>query len=108
MAGGSSEVAPLCLLWLEVGTPLLFCTSAHVASRHVFLVLLCLTRAGEMAMPRYTGQMADWIMNEEAPEAFTNAITAMVVLTIGRFVEFAFLHFSKISPWHSKLNVVKR
>ncbi|CAF88941.1 unnamed protein product, partial [Tetraodon nigroviridis] len=39
-------------------------------------------RVGEMAMPHYTGRVADWIMNKEAPEAFTNAITVMALLTI--------------------------
>lgn len=39
-----------------------------------------------MAMPHYTGRVADWIMNKEAPEAFTNAITVMALLTIARLV----------------------
>lgn len=41
-----------------------------------------------MAIPRYTGRVADWIMNEEAPEAFADAITTMALLTIARLVFF--------------------
>lgn len=37
-----------------------------------------------MAIPQYTGHMADWIMNEEAPDAFTEAITIMTLMTIAR------------------------
>lgn len=44
-------------------------------------------------MPRYTGRVADWIMNKEAPEAFTNAITAMALLTFARLVHLTFLPF---------------
>lgn len=35
-----------------------------------------------MAVPQYTGRVADWIINEEAPDAFTEAITVMTVMTI--------------------------
>lgn len=37
-----------------------------------------------MAIPQYTGRMADWIINEEAPDAFSQAITIMTVLTFAR------------------------
>lgn len=40
--------------------------------------------SGEMAFPQYTGRVADWIMNEEAPDAFTEAITFMALMTIAR------------------------
>lgn len=50
----------------------------------------CRCAPGEMAMPRYTGRVADWIMNKEAPEAFTNAVTAMALLTIARLVTLPF------------------
>lgn len=37
-----------------------------------------------MAIPQYTGRVADWIINEEAPDAFTEAITVMTLMTIAR------------------------
>lgn len=40
--------------------------------------------SGEMAIPQYTGRVADWIINEEAPDAFTEAITIMTLMTIAR------------------------
>ncbi|XP_037532638.1 antigen peptide transporter 1 [Nematolebias whitei] len=52
----------------------------------VVLVLVVLSSCGEMAVPHYTGRMADWIMNEEAPDAFTRAITIMTLLTIASAV----------------------
>ncbi|MBN3281379.1 TAP1 protein, partial [Polyodon spathula] len=55
----------------------------HFAVVGVFLVVSSL---GEMAIPYYTGRMTDWIMNEEEPEAFNNAITAMALITIGSTV----------------------
>uniref|UniRef100_A0A8C6T993 Transporter 1, ATP-binding cassette, sub-family B (MDR/TAP) n=1 Tax=Neogobius melanostomus TaxID=47308 RepID=A0A8C6T993_9GOBI len=48
----------------------------------VVLVLVVLSSYGEMAFPQYTGRVADWIMNEEAPDAFTEAIRYMVILTV--------------------------
>ncbi|XP_058866651.1 antigen peptide transporter 1-like [Acipenser ruthenus] len=55
----------------------------HFAAVGFFLVVSSL---GEMAIPYYTGRMTDWIMNEEEPEAFNNAITAMALITIGSTV----------------------
>ncbi|XP_041081978.1 antigen peptide transporter 1-like, partial [Polyodon spathula] len=55
----------------------------HFAVVGFFLVVSSL---GEMAIPYYTGRMTDWIMNEEEPEAFNNAITAMALITIGSAV----------------------
>lgn len=53
------------------------------------LVLVILSSCGEMAFPQYTGRVADWIMNEEAPDAFTEAITFMALMTIASaFLEF--------------------
>ncbi|XP_035528887.1 antigen peptide transporter 1 [Morone saxatilis] len=49
-----------------------------------FVAVLCLvvlSSYGEMAIPQYTGRVADWIINEEAPDAFTEAITVMTLLT---------------------------
>lgn len=50
------------------------------------LVLVFLSSWGEMAFPQYTGRVADWIMNEEAPDAFTEAITYMVLMTVASAV----------------------
>ncbi|MGH0137669.1 UNVERIFIED_CONTAM: hypothetical protein FKN15_018640 [Acipenser sinensis] len=55
----------------------------HFTAVGFFLVVSSL---GEMAIPYYTGRMTDWIMNEEEPEAFNNAITAMALITIGSTV----------------------
>ncbi|XP_040899836.1 antigen peptide transporter 1 [Toxotes jaculatrix] len=55
--------------------------------RFVFVLsLVVLSSYGEMAIPQYTGRVADWIMNEEAPDAFTEAITIMTLLTIASAV----------------------
>ncbi|XP_066579554.1 antigen peptide transporter 1 [Amia ocellicauda] len=45
-------------------------------------VFLVVSSLGEMAIPFYTGRMTDWIMNEDEPEAFTHAITAMTLITV--------------------------
>lgn len=45
---------------------------------------LSLLSSGEMAFPQYTGRVADWIMNEDEPDAFTEAITVMTLMTIAR------------------------
>jgi len=37
-----------------------------------------------MAVLRYTGQVADWIANEEAPDAFTEALSVMTLMTVVR------------------------
>lgn len=50
------------------------------------LVLVVLSSWGEMAFPQYTGRAADWIMNEQAPEAFTEAITYMIYMTVASAV----------------------
>lgn len=50
------------------------------------LSLVVLSSYGEMAIPRYTGRVADWIMNEEGPDAFTEAITVMTLMTFASAV----------------------
>lgn len=50
------------------------------------VLLVALSSLGEMAFPQYTGRVADWIMNEEAPDAFTEAITYMVLMTVASAV----------------------
>lgn len=55
--------------------------------RFIFvLVLVFLSSYGEMAIPQYTGQVANWIMNEESPDAFTEAITVMTLMTLASAV----------------------
>ncbi|CAL8287871.1 unnamed protein product [Merluccius merluccius] len=52
-------------------------------SRFVFVMLLVsLSSYGEMALPHYTGHMADWIMDKEKPDAFTHGIIIMAIITI--------------------------
>lgn len=50
------------------------------------LLMVVLSSWGEMAFPQYTGRVADWIMNEEAPSAFTEAITYMVLMMVASAV----------------------
>ncbi|KAM9309799.1 LOW QUALITY PROTEIN: antigen peptide transporter 1 [Pholidichthys leucotaenia] len=50
------------------------------------LILVFLSSWGEMAVPKYTGHMADWIMNEDEPEAFSEAIKIMTLMTIASAV----------------------
>lgn len=50
------------------------------------LILVVLSSYGEMIIPQYTGRVADWIMNEEAPDAFTEAITIMTLVTFASAV----------------------
>ncbi|XP_072249683.1 antigen peptide transporter 1 [Leuresthes tenuis] len=50
------------------------------------LTLVVLSSYGEMAIPKYTGHMADWIINEEAPDAFREAIITMTLLTVASAV----------------------
>nr|XP_020465337.1 antigen peptide transporter 1 [Monopterus albus]XP_020465338.1 antigen peptide transporter 1 [Monopterus albus] len=50
------------------------------------LILVVLSSYGEMAVPQYTGRVADWIINEEAPDAFSEAITAMTLMTVASAV----------------------
>ncbi|XP_020496083.2 antigen peptide transporter 1 [Labrus bergylta] len=50
------------------------------------LSLVIFSSYGEMAIPQYTGRVADWIQNESAPDAFTEAITRMTLMTIGSAV----------------------
>lgn len=50
------------------------------------LFLVTVSSYGEMAIPKYTGRVTDWITNVKAPDAFTDAITAMTLMTIGSAV----------------------
>ncbi|XP_068179067.1 antigen peptide transporter 1 [Antennarius striatus] len=46
------------------------------------VILVALSCYGEMAIPQYTGRVADWIVNEDAPDAFTEAVTLMTLMTV--------------------------
>ncbi|XP_034030176.1 antigen peptide transporter 1-like [Thalassophryne amazonica] len=50
------------------------------------LVFVVLSSCGEMAVPKYTGHVADWIQNEEAPGAFREAVTIMTIMTVASAV----------------------
>ncbi|XP_053468157.1 antigen peptide transporter 1 isoform X1 [Ictalurus furcatus] len=53
--------------------------------RHRFTAVFMFVIAsslGEMAIPHYTGKITDWIMKEDEPDAFANAIKIMTILTI--------------------------
>uniref|UniRef100_A0A8C6QWX6 Transporter 1, ATP-binding cassette, sub-family B (MDR/TAP) n=1 Tax=Nannospalax galili TaxID=1026970 RepID=A0A8C6QWX6_NANGA len=50
------------------------------------LVLLILSCVGEMAIPFFTGRLADWILPDKTAPAFTRNITLMSVLTIASAV----------------------
>ncbi|XP_070823564.1 antigen peptide transporter 1 [Chaetodon trifascialis] len=50
------------------------------------LFLVVLSSYGEMAIPQYTGRVTDWIKNEEAPDAFMEAITVMTIMTVASAV----------------------
>ncbi|XP_028327135.1 antigen peptide transporter 1 [Gouania willdenowi] len=55
--------------------------------RFVFvLTLVTLSSYGEMAIPQYTGKLTNGIINEVAPDAFTEAITLMTLLTVASAV----------------------
>ncbi|XP_062255496.1 antigen peptide transporter 1 [Platichthys flesus] len=52
----------------------------------VVLSLVFVSSYGEMAIPQYSGRMADWISNEESPDAFTEAIIFMTLMTFASAV----------------------
>lgn len=54
----------------------------HACRFTAVITLVIVSSLGEMAIPHYTGKMTDWIMNEDEPEAFSNAITIMSLITI--------------------------
>ncbi|KAG7475106.1 hypothetical protein JOB18_024202 [Solea senegalensis] len=72
----------------------------------VVLTCVILASYGEMAIPRYSGRVAEWIDKEEAPDAFTEAITIMALMTIaGAVLEFLgdLLYNATMSYVHSSL-----
>ncbi|XP_077432605.1 antigen peptide transporter 1 [Vanacampus margaritifer] len=46
------------------------------------LLLVGLSSFCEMAVPLYTGHVTDWIQNQGAPDAFTEAITIIAIMTV--------------------------
>ncbi|TSK20139.1 Antigen peptide transporter 1 [Bagarius yarrelli] len=48
----------------------------------VVFLLVVLSSVGEMAIPHYTGKITDWILKEDEPDAFANAIKIMSILTV--------------------------
>ncbi|XP_061573452.1 antigen peptide transporter 1 [Cololabis saira] len=52
----------------------------------IVLVLVVGSSYGEMAIPQYTGHMADWIQDEGSSDAFIQAITVMTLMTIASAV----------------------
>lgn len=75
-AGGFEEVAGTAV------RRLLGCMRPYLWRFVFVLTLVMLSSYGEMAVPKYTGHMADWIVNEEAPQAFMEAITIMALMTV--------------------------
>uniref|UniRef100_A0A3B4BIR6 Uncharacterized protein n=1 Tax=Periophthalmus magnuspinnatus TaxID=409849 RepID=A0A3B4BIR6_9GOBI len=78
-----------CHSWTRVSTvpSLLPCYNVAPSSKTCLKVLGVIHALFEsflqlMAFPQYTGRVADWIMNKEAPDAFTEAITNMVLMTV--------------------------
>lgn len=49
-------------------------------------VFLVLSSWGEMALPTYTGRMADWIHNKENPSIFWTTIITMALITLSSAV----------------------
>ncbi|XP_060756352.1 antigen peptide transporter 1 [Neoarius graeffei] len=58
--------------------------------RFIAIVLFVIASSlGEMAIPHYTGKITDWILKEDEPDAFANAIKIMSILTVmSAFSEF--------------------
>ncbi|XP_027013646.2 antigen peptide transporter 1 [Tachysurus fulvidraco] len=46
------------------------------------LLFVVASSLGEMAIPHYTGKITDWIVKEDEPDAFANAIKIMSILTL--------------------------
>uniref|UniRef100_A0A8C7YCJ6 Transporter 1, ATP-binding cassette, sub-family B (MDR/TAP) n=1 Tax=Oryzias sinensis TaxID=183150 RepID=A0A8C7YCJ6_9TELE len=62
---------------------------SFIAFYCLVIVFLCVQPFGcswEMAIPKYTGRMTDWIIDDASPEAFSQAITIMTLMTIGSAV----------------------
>lgn len=97
---------PLQLRWVELcrrpsestGLQLSDASKKQLLSASTSHLTSCLLLPpGEMAFPQYTGRVADWIMNEEAPDPFTEAITVMTLMTMARWANL-YHKVIKVSP----------
>lgn len=74
-----------CLSLLNLKVNLAAFTFDSLSSPEINIVIIYpILISGEMAIPQYSGRVTDWIINEEAPDAFTEAITIMTLMTIAR------------------------
>ncbi|XP_077576829.1 antigen peptide transporter 1 [Stigmatopora nigra] len=61
----------------------------HSGRFAVILLLVVLSSFCEMAVPKYTGHVTDWLQNQGSPDAFTEAITVIAIMTVaGAILEF--------------------
>ncbi|XP_061530800.1 antigen peptide transporter 1 [Phycodurus eques] len=61
----------------------------HLGCFVAVLLLVGLSSFCEMAVPLYMGHMTDWIQNQGAPDAFTDAITIIAIMTfVSAVLEF--------------------
>ncbi|XP_077453876.1 antigen peptide transporter 1 [Stigmatopora argus] len=61
----------------------------HSGRFAVILLLVVLSSFCEMAVPKYTGHVTDWIQNQGATDGFIEAITIIAIMTVaGAVLEF--------------------
>ncbi|KAM6185496.1 antigen peptide transporter 1 [Rhynchocyon petersi] len=65
---------------------LLRCIGPAIHRYPLVLILLIFSCVGEMAIPFFTGRLADWILQDKPATAFTQNITLMSALTIASAV----------------------
>ncbi|KAM9667142.1 antigen peptide transporter 1 isoform 1-T1 [Trichechus inunguis] len=90
----------------DVVTRLLRCIGPEIRRYPLVLVLLIFSCLGEMAIPFFTGRLADWVLQDGAAPAFTRNITFMSLLTIASAVlEFLGdgIYGSTMGHMHSRL-----
>ncbi|XP_044930604.1 LOW QUALITY PROTEIN: antigen peptide transporter 1 [Mustela putorius furo] len=85
---------------------LLGCLGSEIRRLPLLLVLFVLSSLGEMAIPFFTGHLADWILQDGTASVFTRNITLMSFLTIASAVlEFGAdgVYNSTMGRVHSRL-----
>ncbi|XP_007957197.1 antigen peptide transporter 1 [Orycteropus afer afer] len=85
---------------------LLRCIGPEIRRYPLVLVLLILSCLGEMAIPFFTGRLADWVLQDGASATFTQNITIMSILIIASAVlEFLGdgMYNSAMGHMHSRL-----
>ncbi|XP_023581489.1 antigen peptide transporter 1 isoform X2 [Trichechus manatus latirostris] len=90
----------------DVVTRLLRCIGPEIRRYPLVLVLLIFSCLGEMAIPFFTGRLADWVLQDGAAPTFTRNITFMSLLTIASAVlEFLGdgIYGSTMGHMHSRL-----